>query len=308
MNNNNNNQNIYDNFYTYDEPIPYITESSKKVKENIEQQINDLQLIQSDIDEQTQLKLDELKKEFEKHILYIYPVRMNNYRRFYTSVNCIMIEKNKIPDAKVISMAYLDFLFHLMKDDTNGIYYSFLLCDLLNLCCGVEIENIKYIRDENYKINLVLGLKQEDGNFIDITVNKKDFDEIKNIILHQNIPTYDDTYIDPKVEKALKEAEEFMNRHKKKMGSLEDQIICVLISTNLNMEQIKNLTIRKFVKILQRVDYKLHYEIYKTASMSGFVSFKEDIDHWMSEISKEKYSDTVLDYGQFKGKMKNAVK
>jgi len=122
------------------------------------------------------------------------------------------------------------------------------------------------------------------------------------------MPTYDDTYIDPKVEAALREAEEFMNRHKKKIGTLEDQIICVLISTPLNMEDISNLTLRKFSKILQRVDFKMHYEIYKTAECGGFTTFKEPIDHWMSEISNEKYSNTVLDYGQFQGKMGSVAK
>lgn len=138
--------------------------------------------------------------------------------------------------------------------------------------------------------------------------DKNDFEEIKKIILYQNIPDYDDTYIDPKVEAVLKEAEDFMNKIKNKMASLEDQIICVLISTALNEEEIYDLTIRKFIKTLQRVDYKMHYEIYKQASMSGFVTFKEGIDHWMTEIKKNKYSDVIVnsdDYENLKNKIQN---
>ena len=50
-----------------------------------------------------------------------------------------------------------------------------------------------------------------------------------------------------------------MKQNEYKMCSLEDQMVCVLISTSLKFEDINKLTIRKFSKILERVDYKLHY-------------------------------------------------
>lgn len=299
-----NKQYNYDDYYIYDDPIPYITELSKKYLNQLEKEFNNLPF-----NEENKLKFNELQQEFEKQILYIYPVKMKDYIRFYTCVNCIMLQKNKIPDPKIISMSYLDFLFYLIENDPNSVFYSMMLCDLINLCCRVESDNIKYIRDTNNKINLILDIKQEDGSIISLTINKKDFDCIKNIILYQNLPDYNDTYIDPKVEQALEEANEFINRHKKQVCSLEDQIICVLISTPLNIQQIKNLSIRKFIKILQRVDYKMHYEIYKTASMSGFVTFKEEIDHWMSEISnKNRFADTTVDYTDLKNNIQNVNK
>lgn len=299
-----NKQYNYDDYYIYDDPIPYITELSKKYLNQLEKEFNNLPF-----NEENKLKFNELQQEFEKQILYIYPVKMKDYIRFYTCVNCIMLQKNKIPDPKIISMSYLDFLFYLIENDPNSVFYSMMLCDLINLCCRVESDNIKYIRDTNNKINLILDIKQEDGSIISLTINKKDFDCIKNIILYQNLPDYNDTYIDPKVEQALEEANEFINRHKKQVCSLEDQIICVLISTPLNIQQIKNLSIRKFIKILQRVDYKMHYEIYKTASMSGFVTFKEEIDHWMSEISnKNRFADTIVDYTDLKNNIQNVNK
>ena len=230
--------------------------------------------------------------------LLITPVTVKDYIDFFISVNCLMIEKNKVPDLKVIKMSYLDYLFYLINNSQEGQLYAQMLVAILNLCLGLSPEEIKYIKDEQGKIKLILK---------DVEYDKKDFDNIKNIILYQNIPEYDDTYIDPKVEKALQEAEEFVNRHKKKMGSLEDQIICVMLAMHETDEKkIHELTIRKFSKILQRYDYKLHYEIYKQAEMSGNVTFKQEIDHWMSEISKNKYSDVIIEYGQFKNKIENA--
>ena len=292
----------YELYLTYDDPIPFISEASSKYRSEIEEEINKIQF-KENITEQDEFILNVLREEFEKQILYIYPARVKDYIKFYTYVESITIDKNKIPDPKIISMGYLDFIFYLIENDTNGLYYLTMLCGLLNLCCGIELENIRYDKSNDNKINLILEIKKDDGNYTNIVLNKKDFDYIKKIILHQNMPDYDDEYIDPKLEKALKEAEEFKNKHKKKIGSLEDQIICVLISTSLDEERIKNLTIRKFVKILQRVDFKLHYEIYKTASMSGFVTFKEDIDHWMSDLSIDKFANKTVDFNQLKNKI-----
>lgn len=246
-------------------------------------------------------------KQYEKYFVYdepvpykellIHPVTMREYLSFHLAVNCLIFEKNKIPEPKIIKMSYLDFLFYLINQDANGEYISFLLVELFRLCLHIEAEQIKYIYDDKGKVKLILN---------DVTYDKNDFDNIKNIILYQNIPDYDDTYIDPKVEQALQEAQDFMNRNKKKMASLEDQLICVSISTPLKLNDIYELTIRKFTKTLQRVDYKLHYSIYKQAEMSGMVSFKEEINHWMSELKNDKYSDVIVDYGEFKKKIEGA--
>lgn len=314
-------------------------------------------------------------KPVEYKELKIYPVKMCDYLDFFNSVNCIMIEKNKIPDPKIIKMSYLDFLFHMIKNDENGEIISFMFLRLMQLCLHIESEDIQYRYDENGKVRLLLrrpnkyesyadietfldkvfldksklrNLYEKCKNPIDLIKNKQielfsqlsditiescqkvfdlygkynefnadaeffeydktDFDEIKNIILFQNIPDYDDTYIDPKVEAALKEAEDFMHRNKSKTASLEDQMVCVLISTALSTEQIHNLTIRKFTKILQRVDHKLHYEIYKTAECSGMVTFKDGVEHWLSEIKRNKYSDVIVnsdDYENLKNKIQS---
>ena len=74
------------------------------------------------------------------------------------------------------------------------------------------------------------------------------------------------------------------------------------------MQDIYDLTIRKFEKILQRVDAKLHYQIYLSASMSGFVSFKDEnaIKHWMNDLSKnDKYEDVKVDMETMRNKIED---
>jgi len=299
----------YEQYLIYNKPIPYMSEKSLKRRQEIENEIiklNNNKTFNENNDEEIKSKLSQLQEEYEKLILLIYPVKMIDYLRFYTSVNCLSFDKNKIPDPKVISMSYLDFIFHLIENDPNGKYYALMLCDVLNLCCKIEINKISYRKSETGKINLII---EKDEN--EEVINANDFENIKNIILKQNIPDYDDSYIDPKIEEVLKETEEFLNRHKKKMASLEDQIICVMLALHeTNEEKIHNLTIRKFSKILQRYDFKLHYEIYKTAEMGGMVTFKQEIDHWMSEISNKKYSsfdNTIVEYDALKSKIESAT-
>ena len=96
----------------------------------------------------------------------------------------------------------------------------------------------------------------------------------------------------------MREANEIRSREGTKMASLEDQMICVLISTNMSLQDIYSLSIRKFVKILERVDALLHYKIYLSASMSGFVEFKDKsfIKHWMSDLTRNKLD--LVPFGQ----------
>ena len=88
-------------------------------------------------------------------------------------------------------------------------------------------------------------------------------------------------------------------------------MICVLISTPLKMEDIYKLSIRKFEKILQRVDAKLHYQIYLSASMSGMVKFENEnaIQHWMNDLSeKDKYADVKVDMDTMRNKIESVNK
>ena len=145
-----------------------------------------------------------------------------------------------------------------------------------------------------------------------IAYSGSDFDEIVKIIFEQNCITPIDNTIQKEVRDALEKAEEFkMQQTKQKMCSLEEQMICVLISTPLKLEDIYKLTIRKFEKILQRVDAKLHYQIYLNASMSGMVKFKDEsaIQHWMNDLTKDdRYSDVKVDMDTMRNKIESVNK
>ena len=74
----------------------------------------------------------------------------------------------------------------------------------------------------------------------------------------------------------------------------------------MTYDQVLELSLRKFIKLLQRVDAKLHYQMYMTAQLSGMVEFKDKsiLRHWMSELEREnKNDDVLLDYNQIRNKV-----
>ena len=239
---------------------------------------------------------------FDQPIVYknlsIYPVTMKDYLDFHWLVSCLLIDKNSIPDVNIISMSYLKFLYYQSSSQDKPYVYMLkaLLCMVLHL-------------DLNYEIRFYINNDKAFFNIDNVEYNSADFDNIVDIIFEQNCISH----IDESIQKELRDEFERAQRYRQqqnnqKICSLEEQMICVMISTPLDMESIYKLTIRKFEKILQRVDAKMHYQIYLSASMSGMVEFKnkDAIKYWMSDLSKDdNYSDVKVDMDDMKNKIDN---
>ncbi len=116
---------------------------------------------------------------------------------------------------------------------------------------------------------------------------------------------------DEAIQKDVRDIIEEARKYKAKISgnkpaSFEDTILCLVASTSITLEQVYELSIRKFIKLLQRVDALVHYKIYLGAAMSGMVEFKDKtiLRHWMSDLEKEnKNEDVMLDLDQMKEKV-----
>lgn len=234
--------------------------------------------------------------------LLIYPITMKDYLDFHIMINCMLIDKNSIPNIEIINMSYLRFLYY--ESMINSMPYVYmvksLLCMVLHLDFEEEINF--YVDDKDKAFFKIRGVEY----------NSRDFDEITKIIFEQNCIKPIDETIQKEIRDALEKAEQYkMQQNKQKICSLEEQMICVLISTPLKMEDIYKLTIRKFEKILQRVDAKMHYQIYLSASLSGMVEFKDKdaVKHWMYDLTKEdRYEDVKVDMETMRNKIESVNK
>jgi hypothetical protein len=231
--------------------------------------------------------------------LFLYPVRMENYLEFMTFSECLTIDKNSIPDMKIISMSYLEYL--MIYTDEKNLWIPKLDRILRLSFCQKEEEfiDIKYGYNENNQPIITIG---------ETIINSDDFDEIITIVCEQNMIEQEDYTISKEVRDALRSARDFKNKGGSKMAGLEDQILCVVASTAMSVEDIFKMTIRKFIKLLQRVDNKLHYQIYLSASMSGMVEFKDKsfIKHWMSDLESDKFGGNLIDRESIDKKLSNS--
>jgi len=217
--------------------------------------------------------------------LRIHPVLMKDYAVFNYLSQALLVDKNSISDVDILSMTYLEYLY---KYNTNEDPYIAMLQALFQIVTRNPELKMNMGIDENNKMAIIIG---------GVMYSSMDFDEIKNIVAEQNMLELPDDMMQKEVRDKLREAEEFKRRISGiKRATLEDLVICVMISTAMSVEDVGNLTIRKFGKILERVDNKLHYEIYLSAQMSGFVKFKDKsvIKHWMSDLRKDRYSDVKV--------------
>jgi hypothetical protein len=239
--------------------------------------------------------------------LNVYPVTVKDYLIFTAYSQCFLLEKNTIPDPRVISMTNLEYIYKATEEDFGKTPYLVWFDRLLGLVLkddksfeNLEESVLRYNYDDKGKPLFKIG---------DITYDSKDYEELKQIICTQNIIELPDESISKEVRDSLEKAREYKRKQSgEKTGSFEDYIISLASVTGWNFEYIYDMPVRKFIKSIRRTDNLIHYKIYLSASMSGMVEFKDKsfIKHWLTNIDpdeKDKYGDVSVDLEAMKGKV-----
>jgi hypothetical protein len=217
--------------------------------------------------------------------LFVYPVNMRNYYEFLEAVMCLSIDKDAMgPD--VAAMSYLDFLASLYVSEEYGESIKKKFNTICKLCLQLELNSFYFGIDDDEQIVFCVGKH---------TFKKREFDELCKIILHQNFPDYDDTYIDPELAKALEEERELRSRKSGK-PSFDDEINAMCVLTGFTFEYIYSMPIRRFFLVLGKAILKMEYQMARTAEMSGMVKFESPIKDW---IPSEKKNFLVERSGQY---------
>ena len=208
--------------------------------------------------------------------LLLYPVSIRKINKFLQSSSVIRIQKEYIPDKEIIKMSYLKFLMTNI-DKEKDEYGESLTFDLLALCfmicMRIEEISIRLFIDEDGKAKLILN---------GVEIDENEFDYLRKLILYQNLPNYDDELMNPDLKNDLEQADKIKNGGEE-TEDFEHLIANLVIGTGMNIDDVKNLPIRKFYIIGQVMDRKLHYSIYKQASVGGFVEFKQPITHYLKK-------------------------
>ena len=236
--------------------------------------------------------------------LFIYPIKIKDYYEFSFYAQSLMLEKNSIKDPqlaiKAISMSYLEYLLQYPeKIKVGNLEYDFyqLFDGLIRLSLNIREseEKIKYglIPHPFFEIN---GIKY----------GSDDFDEIRSIIAEQNMLDLPDERIQKNVRDSLEEAKRFKQKlNNNKVASFEEQIMALATYTGWELEYIYEVTYRKFILAIRRANQNIMPNIYLTASLSGFVSFKDKsiLKSWLADIEiEDKYEDVKMSPEQLQSK------
>jgi hypothetical protein len=235
----------------------------------------------------------------------IHPIRVKDFLLFSGYSACLTLEKNFIPDPKIISMTELEYIYYSTSQNESRTPYLFWFDRMLSLC----------LKDDNSFDDIEKSLERydydEDGKPFFIIGNKiyasEDFKEIKYILCQQNLIELPDTTISKEVRDSLEEARKYKEKLSgTKPGSFEDYIISLSSVTGWTLEYVYSMPIRKFIKTIRRFDNLIHYKIYLAASMSGMVEFKDKsfIKHWLVDFEEnDKYADVSVDLGVMQKKI-----
>lgn len=207
----------------------------------------------------------------------IHPVQMKYHEKFYQYVNCLLIEKNKIPDVRVIKMSYLRFLFELSH--TSKEYYICwkYLTKLLILVFKHKFHFLFY----GEKLFIKVGKR---------ILSEKDFGDIRKIICKQNLVVLNEDLLNPEVQRAINEARNFMAK-KEAPATIEENVLSFFAATGYEPEKIKELTIYIFNKTMQRLNLMKSWEIFTYPALkSGEIN---KIPHWLSHVPERGLYDDV---------------
>ena len=238
--------------------------------------------------------------KYNEHIT-LYPIKMKDIITFQQYQMALTLRKDAIfQDKQIIKMGYLEFIKYACRNDELAqkynipllpFYYDFII-GVLQLTCGEDVE-IKY------------NTSTLDFSINDFLITDEVFDDLRKIIIIQNDIDFDiDEFMNIDTVKALEKAREFEAKKNKEKADIEDYIDSIIIGLKVTEEYVSNLTIRKFWRYIKRINKHEEYEACRSGQMSGMVTFKEPIQHWMTSIEvTDKYENLKTDEEELRSKI-----
>jgi hypothetical protein len=229
----------------------------------------------------------------KKETVMLYPVLTKDANKFVPSYDILRIDKNKIGDVNIIQSSYLQFLLQVvLYDDLFGgadgvkaphtiFYWKFIR--ILELCFQLDNISEQFLIKINDKGKFVLFIK-------DILIDYKDFNNIIQLIMYQNVYGYeDDTDMNPDIKEAIDEYYALVNKGKETV-TLERKISIVTAHTGILKKELLLMTYYSFMSLFEAVVDEIDYVVNKNIEANGG-KFKQPIEHFVYRDKKSKYSN-----------------
>lgn len=230
--------------------------------------------------------------------LLIYPIIVKDSEIFLSSLSVISIDKNSTDSVEIIQMSYLDFIYKVLFQEQMNIS-KFL--NILKYCLHIENEAIEI----GYDVNNKPFLRDKDSN---IEIKSKDFENIRRIIMYQNLIHYDDEYINPEIKQMMNEVDAVKNAGIE-LPSIERRMAIITAHCGISKQEQMNMTYRSHSLLFEEVYGEVEFET--TRPILLYAGKGNEIDHWIYKKKKDKYDGYMTDadtYAQSMGGDANAIK
>ena len=229
-----------------------------------------------------------------KQIL-INPISVEDWGIFGNCIEVLKIEKNEF-SLEASSKKYLEFLIDLMiqdQDVMNKLLY------ILKYSLGADKVSIE--TSNNKRVLAIL----DDSDFIQFYIDHKEFDDIRKIILYQNIYDYDDRYIEPEIRRAIVAYNK--TKYKNQTSpTLEMQKVFVISKTGMSMKKINKMAYRTFSQVYK---FNVKEDLYMSRNIikaSTKYDMKEDVVHPLFEKENDVLDEIFVDADSFTNKVQSA--
>ena len=216
--------------------------------------------------------------------ILIKPIMVKDSMLFMASVDVLKIDKNSLGSVEAIQASYLKFLQKMIFPSNNIMVQKFL--NILDLC--LELKGIYLCNDEMERT----FIQTESG----IVISAKEFDDIAKIILYQNLPDYDDKYINPDIKKSMQEVDRLKNKDYES-PDFERQMGIIESHTGILKEQLLKKTWRSFQILFREVCGEI--EFYTTRPAAIAVGADDKVDHYIFKKRKDKFDGYFVDMDKF---------
>ena len=233
--------------------------------------------------------------KIKEKTLFIYPITVKDSEIFLSSMSVISIDKNASDSVEVIQMSYLAFVYKILFQDEINISK---FVNILKYCLHAEELHIGF--DDNSRPYLQIN--------DDFSIGPKDFDNIRRIILYQNLIHYDDEYINPEIKKMMAEVDAV-----KGAGidppTIERRMAIITAHCGISKQEQMNMTYRSHSLLFEEVYGEVEFTT--TRPILLYAGKGNEIDHWIYKKKKDKYDGYMTDadsYAQSMGGDANAIK
>lgn len=209
--------------------------------------------------------------------LHIYPVMMRNIYEFYDSISTLQINPMELNfgglSEALSTLSYLELAIFFAKNDKT---FQERLNTILKLAFRVSDESIR-VNNKDGKLALIVV---QNGKEIEISSGK--FNRVKDLICYQNAVEVVDLKENQRILEANKRVDSLNSNSDL---TIEDQIFSVAAISQIDIKDIERWSIYRFKRMTESHDNIINYKIFKSAEMSGFVTFKggNPFKSWMTK-------------------------